>query len=105
MNARDESQIDELRNLVLQLGNALRLSERRTTRLERSLRWGAVSLLLALAVGLTIVVKPFGLALAQSGERLPSKSPEEAIDRLTESLTGQGSTLGMMGIRTISRPS
>ena len=98
MNARDESQIDELRNLVLQLGNALRLSERRTTRLERSLRWGAVSLLLALAVGLTIVVKPFGLALAQSGERLPSKSPEEAIDRLTESLTGQGSTLGMMGM-------
>jgi hypothetical protein len=98
MSARDDNGVDELRNLVLQLGSALALSERRTARLERAIRWGTVSLLLALAVGLTIVVQPFGLALAQPDERLPSKSPEEAIDRLTESLTGQGSTLGMMGM-------
>jgi hypothetical protein len=98
MSTKNDDRIDELRAVVLQLGNALALSERRTARLERVIRWGALTLLLVFALGLASAIRPFGVALAEQEARSPSKSPEQAIDRLTESLTGPRSTLGMMGM-------
>jgi hypothetical protein len=98
MSVRDDDRVDELRTVVLQLENALNLSERRTARLERTIRWGALGLILVLMLGLATAFQPFGFALAQQEAQSPSRSVEEAIDRLTESLTGQRSTLGMMGM-------
>lgn len=94
---KNNDRIDELRTVVLQVGNAPARSERRTARLERTIRWGALTLMLLLVLGLATAFQPFGFALAQQEARTPSKSAEEAIDRLTESLTGQRSTLGMKG--------
>ena len=96
MRTKHHDRIDELQAAVVKLTNTLTLSERRTSRLERMIRWGALSMTLALGLALVIVLQPFGYALAQQSA-LPSKSVVEAIDRLTTSLTGQGSTLGSMG--------
>ena len=98
MSVHDNDRIDDLQSVVLQLGNALMLSERRTARLERTIRWGALSLILVLAFGLIAVFQPQPFAQAQPQAMPPSESPEEAIDRLAASLTGQRSTLGMMGM-------
>jgi hypothetical protein len=97
MSIEDSDRIDKLQAVVAQLGTTLAISESRTTRLERTIRWGALSLALVVALALITVFRPFGFALAQQETGSPSKSAEEAIDRLTESLTGQRSTLGMMG--------
>ncbi len=97
---KDENRIDGLQAMVAELGNALSRSERRTARLERTIRWGAMSLALVLVLTLATVSQPFGFALAQQEPSASSKSVEQAIDRLTVNLTGRQSTLGMMGIMT-----
>ena len=98
MSTKDNDRIDELQAVVVQLGNALTLSERRTSRLERMIRWGSLTMTLAAGLGLVIVLQPYGFALAQQQGVSPSQSVEEAIDRLSENLTGQRSTLGGMGM-------
>jgi type IV secretory pathway VirB2 component (pilin) len=86
----------DLHDVVVELGHALAASERRTARLERTIRWGALGVLGILALALTALVEPLGTAVAQQGAS-PSKSVEEALDRINANLTGPTSTLGMMG--------
>jgi hypothetical protein len=86
----------ELRDIVSGLAEALAASERRTDRLESTLRWGALAILGAVALTFIVLLKPLGTAVAQQATA-PSGSVEEALDRINASLTGPTSTLGMMG--------
>lgn len=96
MSAAEVDRIDELQAAVAQLANTLALSERRNLRLERMIRWGALSAALAMGLSLVILLPPLGFAIAQQ-PMTPSKSVEQAIDRLNENLTGRNSTIGQMG--------
>ncbi len=96
MSTTEVNRIDELQAAVSQLANTLALSERRNLRLERMIRWGVLSMLLAMGFSLVILFQPLGYAIAQQAAQ-PSKSVEQAIDRLNENLTGQNSTIGQVG--------
>jgi hypothetical protein len=86
---------DNLRDIVAGLAEILAASERRTTRLERTIRWGVMGILGAVAVILIILLEPLGTTVAQQATS-PSGSVEEALDRINDNLTGPTSTLGMM---------
>jgi hypothetical protein len=96
MSTTHNDRIDELQAVLMQLTNSLTLSERRTSRLERIIRWVGLSITLAFGLTLVTMLQPFGYALEQQAMS-PSKSVEEAIDRLAASLTGEKSTLRMIG--------
>jgi hypothetical protein len=96
MIVKQSDHIEQLHEVVAQLGAALSVSERRTTRLERMIRWGALTIVMVLGLALVPAMLPLGHAVTQLGMK-PSKSPEEAIDHLTQRLTGPESTLGQMG--------
>lgn len=96
MNTKDNDRNDEIQSALVQIQNALTLSEYRASRLERMLRWVSLSITFSLGLALVVVLQPFGHAIAQQALS-PSQSVEEAIDRLAERLTGQSSTIGMMG--------
>ncbi len=97
MSISEKIRLDDLHTVVTQLGKALSVSERRTARLEMILRWSAITTIVAVGLALIIALQPLGYAVAGLGEK-PSKSVEQAIDRLTENLTGHKSTLGQMGM-------
>lgn len=97
MSVEDTRSIEELRTAVAVLRETLSLSERRTARLERTLRWGALAIAVTTGLALTVALQPLGHAVGEAGTT-PSRSAEEAIDRLTQSLTGPQSTLGQMGM-------
>lgn len=96
MNATNDQRFHELQDVVAQLGNVLAASERRATRLERRLRLGAAGLALLCIIMLVWTIRPFGEAVAQQ-QMTASRSAEEALDRLTQGLTGRQSALGMAG--------
>lgn len=98
MKPLETDRLDELQALVTQLGAALTLSERRTARLERIIRWTALGTTLVLGLAVLMLVQPLAPAIAQQqAATSPSTSVEQAIDRLTMSLTGERSTIGMVG--------
>lgn len=97
MSAIDKNRLDELRTVVIQLGRALSVSERRTARLEMFFRWSVITTVLAVGMVLIVALQPLGYAVAGRGDT-PSKTVEQAIDRLSENLTGHTSTLGQMGM-------
>jgi len=63
-SANQTEQLDELQAIVTQLGATLAASERRTARLERIIRWGALAGLSIVAITLLVLVKPLGYAVA-----------------------------------------
>ena len=97
MSLEDSERVDDLRAVVAVLSKNLGVSERRTARLERIIGWGALTITLTLGLTLIAALQPLGYAVVQPGSE-PSRSAEEAIDRLTQSLTGPQSTLGQMGM-------
>ena len=97
MHSKENDRFEELQSTVAQLGNALLLSEQRTARLERIIRWTTLSTALVLGLAVLVAVQPLGFAIAQQQAAAPSKSVEQAVDRLTDTLTGQASAIGMMG--------
>jgi len=96
MRATEVGRIDELQAAVTQLAHTLAQSESRNLRLERMIRWGVLSMVLAMGFSLVILFQPLGHAIAQQAAQ-PSKSAEQAIDRLNENLTGPNSTIGQKG--------
>lgn len=97
MSHTDIDRMDDLRAAVATLSNTLSISEQRTARLERIIRWGGITIVLTLSLALATALQPLGYAIGQPTPT-PSRSAEEAIDRLTQSLTGPQSTLGQMGM-------
>lgn len=83
--------LDELQTLVAQLGSTLAASERRTARLERVLRWGALTGLSILAITLAVTLKPLDEAVA-STESPSVKLFAKALDDFKQGL-GQNDNL------------
>jgi len=92
MNQENEDRVGELQQLVRDMGGILAASEQRTQRLEHTLRWALLGTLVAMALAAGVAIRPFGNAVAQ-GVMPPSKSVEEALDRINQNLM----PLGMMG--------
>lgn len=96
MAEQSKDRIDELQAVVAALGDTLAASEHRSARLERTIRWGLMGILGAIGLTGALILNPFRDAIATDGQQA-SQSIEQAVDRLTVSLTGPQSTLGMMG--------
>ena len=93
MNANNQDCVSELQQRVHDLGSALATSERRTARLERGLRWAGIGAIAALSISLGAGLRPLGDAIAQATMLEPSKSVEEALDRINQNLM----PIGQMG--------
>jgi hypothetical protein len=92
MSPESQDPIVALQRLVSEMGIALAVSERHTRRLERGLRWAVLGAVAAVILAAGMAFRPFGNAVAQAAMP-PSKSVEEALDRINQNLM----PLGMMG--------
>jgi len=82
---------NELQAIVAQLGTTLAASERRTARLERIIRWGALAGLGALMITLLTVFKPMGNAVA-APETNSLQMFSQALDQVEPGM-GQNSSM------------
>lgn len=92
MSTQDNKQLDELQALVTQLGDAAASNERRTARLEHTIRWGLLGGLTALGIALAITVKPLNDALAD-----PGLTPGD-VTRLVTALNGIKGSLDNLNV-------
>ena len=70
---------DDLKDIVAGLAEALAASERRTGRLERTIRWGALGILGAVALTFIVLLEPLGTAVAQQATAMSMQKSCELI--------------------------
>ena len=101
MSEHKSDRIQDLQQVVAQLGATLAVSERRTRRLERTIRWGAIGAFAVFGLTISFSFNILGNAFAQPDADNLQNSPSnvvEALNSINANLGGLGMMTQMMQV-------